>query len=90
MTGLFALLGWALAGAVAGALYFRAVWATARLLAAGAGHGRAVGFTLVRLALLAGFLVLAARGGAGPLLAATLGFLVARFAVMRRLGRPAS
>ncbi len=89
MTALLPLLAWALAGAVVGVVYFRAVWATARLLAGGGGRGRAIGFTLVRLALLAGFLVLAARGGAGPLLAAALGILLARFAVMRRLGRPA-
>jgi F1F0 ATPase subunit 2 len=80
---------WALAGALAGAAYFRAVWATARLLAEGGSRAKALGYTVLRFGLLAVLLVLAARAGAGPLLAASLGILAARLVILPRLGRPA-
>ncbi|MFO1107145.1 MAG: ATP synthase subunit I [Amaricoccus sp.] len=89
MSAALVLFAWALAGALAGLVYFRAVWATAHLLAGGGQRGRAIALTLARLALLGGFLILAARHGPAALLAAALGILLARFAVVRRFGNPA-
>jgi F1F0 ATPase subunit 2 len=89
MSAVLPVAVWALAGALAGAAYFWAVWKTAGVLTGGRGRVGALGLTLLRFALLAGFLIVAARNGAGPLLAAALGVLLARLAVVRRLGSPA-
>lgn len=68
-----------------GALYFYAVWRNARSLAYGAGMGKAALAVLMRFTLMALGLGLASRSGAGPLLAAASGVVVARFLVVRRL-----
>lgn len=50
-----------------------------------AGHGRrAIGLQVARLVAVAGVFYLLARVGAIPLLAAALGFVIARGVVMRR------
>lgn len=76
------------AGVGLGLMYFQGLWWQSRLLAGGRA-GRALLLTTGRLVLLGGALALAVRAGALPLLAMTLGILVARAAVMRRVGRTA-
>jgi len=76
------------AGAVCGFLYFQGLWWQSLLLVDGR-PGRALLLTAGRLVLLGGALALAGRAGALPLLAMTLGILMARKAVMRRVGRSA-
>jgi N-ATPase, AtpR subunit len=68
-----------------GALYFYAVWRNIRMLAHGAGMGKAIFAMFGRFALMALALGLASRGGPGPLLAAASGILLARLVVVRRL-----
>lgn len=89
MSAVLPIALWALVGALAGAAYFWAVWKTAGFMAEGGSRVGALGFTALRFALLAAFLIAAARSGAGPLLASALGILLARLAVVRRLGSPA-
>jgi hypothetical protein len=89
MSAVLPVAVWALAGGLAGAAYFWAVWKTAGVLTGGGSRVGALGLTFLRFALLAGFLIVAARSGAGPLLSAALGVLLARLAVVRRLGSPA-
>jgi hypothetical protein len=72
-----------------GAAYFWAVWKSASALAEGGSRVGVLGLAVFRFALLAGFLIVAARSGVGPLMAAALGILVARLAVVRLLGGPA-
>jgi F1F0 ATPase subunit 2 len=81
-----ALLAGLAAGAVLGAVYFGALWASIRQLLrpeAGAGFVLAL---LVRMAVAVGVLALVGRwaGGAG-LLGALAGFIVVRAAMLRRL-----
>ncbi len=71
-TGYFAL------GIAAGLLHFHLLRWNTRLFIAG-GALRAIGVQLVRLAALAGVLVLAAWHGALPLLLTALGVIIARF-----------
>lgn len=68
-----------------GLLYFRGVWWNARLFASGGRMTTAVALGLGRFILLGGLLALAALEGALPLLAMTLGVLIARPLVMRRV-----
>ena len=75
------------AGFVLGVLYFRGLWWSARRFT-GACAGRCattIALMIGRFALLAGLLTLASLEGALPLLVMTLGVLVARSAVMRRV-----
>ena len=72
------------AGLALGACYFRAVWCSARLLAAGNRTRDAVALTAGRFALLGGMLGLAARCGAAALLSTACGLLIARAIVMRK------
>jgi hypothetical protein len=85
MTGALTLVLWLMGGGVLGLIYFRMVQHSAGLLLSGRRGGAVVGLGLValRLAGLAGVLMIAALQGAGPLLAAALGLLIGRFAVMR-------
>lgn len=83
------LLFWLAAGLFAGWLYFEGVWRSARLLADGRRPALALLLGLGRLGLLAVALIAVARAGAGPLLAAALGLLAGRAAVMRRVRRGA-
>ncbi len=84
------LAGFGLLGLFGGALYFYAVWRSARALAGGAGLVRTVLFVLARFILLGALLVFASRRGAGPLLAVAAGVLAARFVMTRRLKESAS
>ncbi len=74
-------------GIALGILYFRGLWWNARLFAEGASLTVTIGLLLGRFALLAGLLTLASLDGAMTLLVMTLGVLVARYAVMHRIGR---
>ncbi|MBK5928718.1 ATP synthase subunit I [Rhodobaculum claviforme] len=77
---------WLAGGAVLGVIYFRLVRFSADLLLSDRRGAPVAGvaLVLVRLAVLAGVLVLAALQGAGPLLAAGLGLLAGRWWTMRR------
>jgi hypothetical protein len=77
------------AGFGLGLLYFQSLWRNAQFLAAGGGLTTVVVLGLARFILLGGLLALASLEGAPPLLAMALGTLVARRAVMRRVGEMA-
>ncbi len=82
--GLWRLSAFAVAGGLGGALYFVAVWRSATALAAGARLMKWLVPMLARFLLMGLLLGLAARQGAGPLLAAAAGVLLGRALVMRR------
>ena len=77
-------------GVALGTAYFHGLWWNARLFAAGASLPVSIGLVIGRFALLGGVLMLASLEGALPLLAMALGVLVARWAVVHGVGRPAS
>lgn len=85
---LLPVAAFAAAGVVLGLAYFALLRRTTVLLAGGRGWMLPVLLTLARLAAVAALLVAAARFGAAVLLAAFLGFLLAR-AVSLRAGRSA-
>lgn len=90
MTGTMSLilaLLFALAGDGIGWLHFRSLRPVAALIVG--GDRRALGIQLLRLAGMAGFLVLAAQGGALVLLAAAAGVFVGRWQVLRAARREA-
>ena len=68
-----------------GLLYFRGVWWNARLFASGSPVTTAIALGLGRFIILGGLLALAALEGALPLLATSLGVVIARPLVMRRV-----
>jgi hypothetical protein len=72
----------AVAGLLLGIAYFRALRRSV-LLFVGGGRWPAVALTLVRLVATVALLVLAARLGPLPLLAAFLGFLASRLLALR-------
>ncbi|WP_296713206.1 ATP synthase subunit I [Rhodoblastus sp.] len=74
----------ALLGGIGGALYFASVWRSAKALAAGARLTKQFAPILLRFILMGLLLGLAARQGAGPLLATAAGVLMGRVAVLRR------
>jgi F1-F0 ATPase (N-ATPase) AtpR subunit len=76
-------------GLVLGVANYGLLRHNADLFARGGSLSRAVTLQLLRLGVVAAALGLAVRGGALPLLATALGFLVARRVVARRLGLPA-
>jgi hypothetical protein len=78
----------AVAGLVFGLGYFAALRQTVNLYGSGRGRLGPVVLTLGRIAGATIFLILAARFGALLLLAAFLGFLVARAFALRALRRP--
>ena len=78
-----------LAGLVLGLLYFAALRRTSVLLAAGNDWTHPLLFTAARIGGAVVFLVLAAKLGAAPLLAAFAGFLVARMIALRFVRRSA-
>ena len=86
MTDLAILGLWLAGGAVGGLIYFRMVRQSAGMLLSGRRGAPLLGGALVllRMAGIGGGLFLAAMQGAGPLLAAALGLLLGRHAVMRR------
>ena len=73
------------AGFVLGILYFRGLWWNARLFGRGGHLPVSVALMIGRFALIGGLLTLASLEGALPLLAMTLGVLIARFRVMRTI-----
>jgi F1F0 ATPase subunit 2 len=75
-----------LAGLVLGLFHFRTLHRVSEDYLDGHAS-RAIALQLLRLAVLAGALVGLALLGAGFLLAGTLGVLIARFVVMRRVER---
>lgn len=84
--GVGGILGGLIAGALLGLLFFRLLALNTSLYAAGRA-GTAAAVHVGRLALVITLLVLAARQGAGPLLALLGGFLAVRPFLMRRYGR---
>jgi F1F0 ATPase subunit 2 len=72
-------------GIVAGLLYFGGLWWNTRHFAEGGSTRTMILVMIGRFTLLAGLLTLASLQGAIPLLAMTLGILIARFAVTRRV-----
>ena len=78
---------WLAGGGILGLIYFRLVRLSADLLLSARKGAPVLGvaLVLVRLAGLGGVLVLAALQGAGPLLAASLGLLIGRWWMMRRV-----
>lgn len=87
MSDLLILALWLAGGGLIGLIYFRMVRHSADLMLSRQRGGLLFGVALVllRMAGLGGVLVIAAMQGAGPLLAAALGLLIGRFAVMRRV-----
>ena len=73
------------AGIVLGVLYFRSLWWTARRFTGGGLATTTIALMIGRFVLLGGLLTLASLEGASPLLVMTLGVLIARFMVMRRV-----
>lgn len=86
MSELGILAIWLAGGVLIGLIYFRLVRHCANLMMSGLRGGPLFGLALVlvRMAGLGGVLIIAVMQGAGPLLAAALGLLIGRFAVMRR------
>ena len=85
--GFAAAAVFAVAGLVFGRVYFAALRRSVERYAAGGGRLVPAGLTLARLAGALLFLGLAARVGALPLLAAFLGFLLARSLALGMAGR---
>ena len=77
----------ALAGTGAGWLHFRSLRPLAKGIAG--GDWRALALQLLRLGAMAGFLVIAAQGGASVLLAAASGVMAGRWLVLRAARREA-
>ena len=77
----------ALAGFIFGLLYFAALKRSVALFVGGEGWFGPLVLTLGRIGAAAGFLMLAAKLGAAPLLAAFVGFLLARTVALRAVVR---
>jgi N-ATPase, AtpR subunit len=73
----------ALAGFALGLAYFVALKRSVALFVGGKGWFRPLALTLGRVGAAAGFLFVAAKLGAAPLLAAFIGFLTARALALR-------
>ena len=76
-------LAMAFAGLIFGLLYFALLKRSVTLFATGHGWAGPLGFTILRIMGAVGFLFIAAKLGAGPLLAAFTGFLIARALALR-------
>ena len=74
------------AGGAFGILHFRSLWWNVRRFTDGGNLLTTIALIIGRFVLLAALMTLASLEGALPLLASALGVLVARFAVMRRVG----
>jgi len=77
-SAVFVAAVWTVGGLLLGAAYFVGVWRTAALVFARGGRMMPAALTLGRLVAAALVFAAAARSGALPLLAAFLGFLIAR------------
>ena len=83
--GLPQLIGWIGLGAIVGIFYFRALLRTTLWLTE-AGHGAATAaLTVARLGLLVGSLTFATLAGSLPLIATSLGLLIAKIVIVRRV-----
>jgi F1F0 ATPase subunit 2 len=80
---LFGLAAHLAAGIALGAVYFHAVWWSARLFAEGGRAATVIALIAGRLAVLGGLLALASLEGAAQLLMMALGVLIARSAALR-------
>jgi hypothetical protein len=78
----------AVAGLIFGLFYFALLHCSVILFAAGHGWIRPIGLTIIRIGGAVAFLFGAAKLGAAPLLAAFIGFLIARVLALR-VGRTA-
>jgi len=78
---------WLAAGGLVGAFHFLSLRSSARMLATASAPSAALALHLVRFAVTAGALIVIARHGALPLLAATLGLVAARTAVLQAVSR---
>jgi len=84
-----ALAGAFLAGGLLAGLYLAALWRAVSGLGGAARPAAAlVRGALLRVAVVAGALTLAAQAGLGPFLACVAGFVVVRVAVTRRVRAP--
>lgn len=81
------LAAWFLAGIALGTVYLLLLSRSVAAFEPPASYRSAVAWLLLRLAVAAGVLVLAALQGAVQLLAVLAGFLVARMVAIRRFGR---
>lgn len=79
------LAAYVVAGAGVGVIFFRALRWGARVLVEGGSVSTAFALTLGRFLLVGALLFVAAREGAAPLLAASVGVFVGRFLVMRSM-----
>jgi F1F0 ATPase subunit 2 len=75
------------AGMAAGALHYWSLWWNVQQLAAQGVGMKVVAIQLLRLAVVAGVLIVAALFGAMSLLATALGILAARLAAVRLVGK---
>jgi hypothetical protein len=82
----FSLIAYLAVGIAAGLIYFRSVWWNATRLARGGRVSVTIALVIGRFALLGALLTSTSLQGAPPLLAMTLGILVARPLVMCRFG----
>ncbi len=74
---------WLAMGGLVGAFHFLTLRRSVRMLAMGSSLSAGLALHLIRFPIIAGALVFVARYGAPPLLAAMLGILAARAAVLR-------
>ena len=77
------LAAWLLGGIALGAVYMRLIARSVAAIGSAAAYRAAAGWLVLRLGLAAAVLALAAMQGAGPLLAALAGFLIARTVAIR-------
>lgn len=73
----------AVAGVIFGFLYFASLKRSVTLFIGGKGWLSSLALTLGRMGAAAAFLIVAAKLGAAPLLAAFIGFLIARALALR-------
>jgi F1F0 ATPase subunit 2 len=74
------------AGIVVGVAYFRSLWWNARRFTMGGHVATTIAVMIGRFVILGVVLTLASLEGALPLLLMALGVLIARYAVVRRIG----
>ena len=77
-------LPWLAVGAALGAAYFLSLRLNVTLMLQPGRHLPALALSVLRIVVAVGVFLLIARLGAAPLIAAALGFLAARFAIVRR------
>ena len=80
---------YAAAGAMGGAIFFRALWWNTRIIVGGSDVSKAVALALGRFGLMTGLLTMAALAGAAPLLATALGVFIGRLSALRSIRKDA-